>query len=144
MKQDREAVRMLVQDVGYKEASSRLGISYATLRKWAERGKWNKPRVHSQAIVTTVTKPADAQLAILNERKHKSKLHLSSYVEKASHRASQLQGGALLKESGNVKNVASVHAGLWPEEEQGQGTVSGLRLYSKQTIVHVDQRDQLT
>ncbi len=115
---------MLVQDVGYQEASKQTGIAYATLRQWAKRGGWNGRSIpHAQAVTTVTRAPADAQAAILAERKEKSAVHLSQYAVNASEDAAKLNGKARLKQAQNVRHVAAVREHLWPAEKQQQTNV---------------------
>jgi hypothetical protein len=78
----------------------------------------------------------------LNERKDKSRLHLSKYVVDASERAAQSNGN--LEIAGKVQKVAQVHESVWPEkEQQGSGVMGGLKVYSQQTVISVNTRKEI-
>jgi predicted site-specific integrase-resolvase len=112
---NKEAIRILVADVGYQEASKQTGIAYGTLRQWANRGKWHTTPTHSQAV-TTVTKPiAQAHADILAEHERETRLSLAKYARRAAKDAEQ----ASLKDSPYVKQAAQV-AGIvhkWNDQE---------------------------
>jgi hypothetical protein len=84
--------------------------------------------------------PIQALATALNERKDKSRLHLSKYVVDASERAAQSNGN--LEIAGKVQKVAQVHESVWPEKEgQGSGVMGGLKVYSNQTVISVKTRE---
>ncbi len=104
---NKEAIRILVKDVGYDETSKRTGIKAGTLRQWARRFHWHTPFVHSQAVTTVTQSPADAHATILAEHERKTKLGLASY---AATQADHLAKNGKLKDSGHVHNVAKTAA----------------------------------
>jgi predicted site-specific integrase-resolvase len=118
VKQDREAIRILVQDLGYQEASRRTGIAYGTLRQWANRGKWNKPIAHSQAV-TTVTNPiAEAHAEALAEAEAETRMSLARSAQRLAKKAER----TTLRNSQNVKNIAQTAAIVYRwGEEKGKG-----------------------
>jgi hypothetical protein len=85
---DKEKIRLLVQSIGYQEASKQTGIKYATLRQMAKRGKWNDvvPK-YQNAIVTQVTNPrtiADIHADTLRSLERETKLSFAKYSAKAA------------------------------------------------------------
>ncbi len=123
-KVNKEAVRILVQSVGYTEAANQTGIDRNTLYQWNRRYAWNVPVVHSQEKrVRTVRSPADAHAAVLQDRKEQSAGYLSKYAVNASEDAAKLNGKARLKQAQNVRHVAAVREHLWPQEKQQQTNV---------------------
>jgi hypothetical protein len=83
--------------------------------------------------------PAEAPANVISERKDKSRLHLSKYVVDVSRTAANSDGD--LKIARHVKDVAAVHSTIWPEQpSQGSGVMPPLSIYSKQTVISVDQR----
>jgi len=108
---DREAIRVLVQDVGYQPASEKTGIPYATLRQWAKRYGWNGIR-HAQAV-TSVTRPGDAHLEILEERKRQSAVNLSKYIVDASKKLAESNGE--LEHARPGKDIVAMRSGIYPE-----------------------------
>jgi hypothetical protein len=103
---DKEQVRMLVTEIGYQAASERLGIKYATLRKWAQRGNWNKPVPHAQAIVTAVTKPADVLAQALADDNQATKLGLSRAARKAAQKLAQYPGEKVIGKAKQLRDIA--------------------------------------
>ncbi len=100
---NKEAIRILVKDVGYDETSKRTGIKPGTLRQWARRFHWHTPFVHSQAVTTVTRSPADAHADALADHECKTKLGLAKY---ASTQAEHLASKGKLEDSGHFKNVA--------------------------------------
>ena len=66
------------------------------------------------SVSPNVVSPADALANVLSECKHRSKLGLSLYTASAAQQAAEHRDK--LGISGRVKDVASVHKTLWPEE----------------------------
>ncbi len=101
---------MLVADFGYQETAKRTGIKYDTLRKWAQRGKWNQPPAINKPgphfVPTITTRPSDLHATLLNELERDTKLSLAKYSAKASKDAER----ATLRDSGHVKEVAQTAA----------------------------------
>ncbi len=101
---NREEVRMLVAQLGYEKTSEQTGIKSGTLRQWAARFDWNSPIQHSQATVTTVTKPSVVLSQTLAEHAEQTKLGLSAYARRqAEHLASE----GKLSDHGAFRNIAS-------------------------------------
>lgn len=122
MQVNKEAVRVLVQSVGYTEAANQTGIDRNTLYQWNRRYAWNVPVQHSQeASVRTVRSAGDAHAQILADRKQRSAAHLSKYVEDASEKLANSQGD--LKHSRPGKDIVAMRSGIWPEQ-QGQAQFS--------------------
>ncbi len=111
---DKDKVRMMVADFGYKKTSEALNIKEPTLRKWAERGKWNTPTITDQRV-TLVTKPiANAHADALQAYKEQSKVNLAKYAAEASQEASEHP--QKLSISRKAKDVADIRASIWPQE----------------------------
>jgi hypothetical protein len=60
--------------------------------------------------------PADALSSVMAERRERTKLGLSRYAAEAAERAGASDGD--LSPSRNVRDVASVHSTIWPQENQ--------------------------
>ena len=138
---NKEAVRILVQSVGYQEASNQTGIAYGTLRQWANRGNWNAHVPKASTIphlkpVTVVTKSAsEAHVTIMQERKQQSATHLSRYICDASEKLANSNGD--LKHARPGRDIVAMRSGVWPEEQQGQ---SGLTLNILNAVIPSDSR----
>jgi transposase len=137
---DREAIRILVADIGYQEAAKRTGIAYATLRQWANRGKWNVTRKHSQAV-TTVTKPiGDAHAEALAELEGETRMTLAKFTNNAAaaiHKS--VHPAKYTKEAVDLAKVmATVHR---QDEGKGQGfSLNVLNLGALQ--VQIDKQEE--
>ena len=138
---NKEAIRILVQDFGYQLASERTGIKQCTLRQWAKRGNWLRPKAgqltripHKQALSHTVTSPSVAHSDIIHERREKSLAHLAKYAEEAGQRLSD--SGGDIKHAGAFQKIASGRASLFPEDQpRTQVNVSVLSFAAvKQTV----------
>lgn len=82
---NKEEVRMLVAAVGYEQAATQTGIKPATLRKWSERYKWKVIHNHKQeALVTTVTSPANALANTLEADSTATRLGFSRAARKVA------------------------------------------------------------
>jgi hypothetical protein len=97
---NKEAIRILVADIGYQEASKQTGIAYGTLRQWAKRGHWfNQIQPHAQAV-TAVTKPIhQAHTDALAEMETETRISLARSVRRMSRDA----------ETANLRDVDKVH-----------------------------------
>jgi hypothetical protein len=113
---DKDKVRMLVADVGYKLASQETGIRQGTLRQWARRFKWKSAHTHSQAV-TTVTKPiAQAHADCLAALRTQSTFGLASYSARAATAAAKHPKP--LEIARKVADLSTVHKTVFPEQQQ--------------------------
>jgi len=116
---NKEEVRAVVLELGYNEASAKLGIKACTLRQWAKRFNWNGTIKHSQATVTTVTRPVQVLADELADNERETRLSLSRYAK----RAAQDSENATLRDAPLVHKAAQV-AGIvhkWNDaNNQGQ------------------------
>ena len=120
-----------------------MSIPEGTVLAHANRKGWTQQieaaKRDAKPMQSTAVTPMEALAVTLNERKDKSRLHLSKYVVDASERAAQSNGN--LEIAGKVQKVAQVHGSVWPEQpQQGSGVLGGLRVYSQQTVIAVDVR----
>jgi hypothetical protein len=125
---------------GLREIARRMSIPEGTVLAHANRKGWTQQiqaaKHEARSTQSNAITPMEALATTLNERKAKSRLHLSKYVVDASERAAQSNGN--LEIAGKVQKVAQVHGSVWPEEpQQGSGVLGGLSVYSKQTIIAV-------
>lgn len=87
---------MLVNDLGYAEASERLNVKPATLRKWAERDQWNIVPRHASSVVTNVTTVANAHADALSDDSQATRIGFSRASRKVAERASSLPADELM------------------------------------------------
>jgi hypothetical protein len=122
---DWPAVRVLAVAVGVREAARQMGISQDAVRQRSKREGWmaSPKTIAQRALAKPVTSvspnalsPAHALANVFSERKHRTKLGLSKYTAEAAEQAAEYRDK--LGIAGKVKDVASVHKTLWPEENQ--------------------------
>jgi hypothetical protein len=122
---DWPAVRVLAVAVGVREAARQMGISQDAVRQRSKREGWmaSPKTVAQRSLAKPVTSvspnalsPADALANVFGERKHRTKLGLSKYAAEAAEQAAEHRDK--LGIASKVKDVASVHKTLWPEENQ--------------------------
>lgn len=126
---DKEQVRMLVLEIGPREAARKMGLNENTVRQWSARGGWLKhlkpenqpkaPQSMQPIVVTNVTKPADALQNTLMERHRDTKLGLSAWLKETSGHLGSLKGEEALAAHQPAVSVASVMAKVYPEQEGG-------------------------
>ena len=131
---------------GLRELARRMNIPEGTVLAHAKRKGWTQQiqaaKQEAKLTQSNAVTPMQALATTLNERKDKSRLHLSKYVVDASERAAQSNGN--LKIAGKVQKVAQVHGSVWPEQpQQGSGVLGGLSVYSKQTVIAVETRKEI-
>jgi hypothetical protein len=133
-----------IAGAGLREIARRMNIPEGTVLAHAKRKGWTQQvqtaKQAAQPTKENAIMPFEALATTLNERKDKSRLHLSKYVVDASERAAKSNGN--LEIAGQVQKVAQVHCSVWPEEpQQGSGVLPPLSIYSEQTVVQVGQRN---
>jgi uncharacterized protein YjcR len=132
-----------IAGAGLREIARKMNIPEGTVLAHAKRKGWTQQiqaaKQETRPTQSNAITPMEALAVTLNERKGKSRLHLSKYVVDASERAAQSNGN--LEIAGKVQKVAQVRESVWPEQpQQGSGVLGGLSVYSKQTVISVDQR----
>ena len=125
---------------GLREVGRQMNIPEGTVLAHAKRKGWTRQiqaaKQEAKLTQSNAITPIQALAATLNERKDKSKLHLSKYLVDASERAAQSNGN--LEIAGKVQKVAQVHESVWPEQpQQGSGVLPPLSVYSNQTVIQV-------
>ncbi len=121
--------------INLREIARKMNIPEVTVLQHAHRHRWTQQiknatgQVHTAssnviaplssdviAPVQSVQSVPQSVAAILNERKARTKLGLSKYAAEAAEQAAEHRDKLLI--AGKVKDVASVHSTLWPEENQ--------------------------
>jgi hypothetical protein len=133
-----------IAGAGLRELARKMNIPEGTVLAHAKRNGWTQQieaaKQQAKSMQSNAITPVEALATTLNERKDKSRLHLSKYVVDASERAAQSNGN--LEIAGQVQKVAQVHGSVWPEEpQQGSGVVSPLSVYSRQTVISIQTRE---
>ena len=126
---------------GLREIARRMSIPEGTVLAHAKRKGWTQQiqaaKQETNPAQSNAITPFEALATTLNERKDKSRLHLSKYVVDASERAAESNGN--LEIAGQVQKVAQVHGSVWPEQpQQGSGVVSGMQFKARQMVVKVN------
>jgi hypothetical protein len=129
---------------GLREIARRMNIPEETVLAHAKRKGWAQQieaaRQEAKPTQSNAITPLQALATTLNERKDKSRLHLSKRVVDASERAAQSNGN--LGIAGQVQKIAQVHGSVWPEQpQQGSGVLPPLSICSSQTVISIDQRE---
>ena len=107
--------------IGLREIARNMNIPAGTVLARAKREGWSKQINDAKSLgkregtAPTVT-PMEAVAFTLNERKDKTKLHLSRYAVEASENAANHR--QKLKIARQVKDVAAVAGSVWPAERQ--------------------------
>ncbi len=79
------------------------------------RSQSGEARATQSDAITPVQSVPQSVVAILSERKDRTKLGLSKYAADAAERAAESDGNLAL--SRNVRDVAAVGSSLWPEDQ---------------------------
>jgi len=133
-----------IAGAGLREIARKMNIPEGTVLAHAKRKGWTRQieaaKQEAKSTQSNAITPMQALATTLKERKDKSRLHLSKYVVDASERAAQSNGN--LEIAGKVQKVAQIHESVWPEKEQrGSGVMGGLKVYSQQTVIAVETRE---
>jgi hypothetical protein len=106
--------------IGLRELARNMGIPEGTVLARAKREGWTRQIQNAKSLVkrddTPSLTPMEAVAFTLNERKDKTKLHLSRYAVEASENAANHR--QKLKIARQVRDVAAVAGSVWPAEEQ--------------------------
>jgi hypothetical protein len=109
-----------VSGIGLREIARKMNIPEGTVLAHAKRNGWTQQievatGLQSDAI-TPVQSVPQSLAAILSERKERTRLGLSKFTAEAAEQAAEHRDK--LGIAGKVKDVASVHSTLWPEQPQ--------------------------
>jgi hypothetical protein len=115
-----------VSGIGLREIARKMKIPEGTVLAHAKRHGWTQQiQVATQQqsdAITPVQSVPQSLVAILRERKDRTKLGLSKYAAEAAERAGESDGDLTL--SRNVRDVAAVHSTLWPEDHNERGILN--------------------
>ena len=110
--------------VNLREIARKMKIPQGTVLAHAKRHGWTQQiqvatgqlAVMQSDAITQVQSVPQSLAAILSERKDRTKLGLSKYAAEAAEQAAGHRDKLVI--AGKVKDVASVHSTLWPEQPQ--------------------------
>jgi hypothetical protein len=113
--------------IGLREIARNMNISEGTVLAHAKRHGWTQQlqvatRELSVMQSDAITPVPQSLVAILSERKDRTRLGLSKYAADAAERAGESDGDLSL--SRNVRDVAAVHSTLWPEDHNERGILN--------------------
>jgi hypothetical protein len=130
--------------VGLREIARKMSIPSGTVLAHAKRKGWTQQieaaKQEAKPTQSISITPMQALAVTLNERKDKSRLHLSKYVVDASERAAQSNGN--LEIAGQVQKVAQVHESVWPQEKQAPYSPLNLSVLSQNTVISIHEKPQ--
>lgn len=134
---DRSAVKALVAVYGPREAARQANLPVGTVLSWCRRYQWKKAMFIPRATGINGDKPPknDAAMALaeaIENHREQSTLHLAKYTEKAAKQASELSNP--LDAARKVRDVAGVHAVLWPKGEENELIESGILIGSAKVV----------
>ena len=120
-----------VAGIGLREIARKMNIPEGTILSHAKRHGWTQQILAATEPLTVVQSNAITPLQsvprtlaeILADRKDRTRLGLSKYAAEAAEQAGEHPDKLLI--AGKVKDVASVHSTLWPEE-QARNTILNL------------------
>jgi Putative ATPase subunit of terminase (gpP-like) len=103
-----------------REIARKLDIPEGTVLAHAKRDGWTQQIQTTTRQLTVVQSDAitvpQSLASILAERKERTRLGLAKFAAEAAEQAGEHPNKLLI--AGKVKDVASVHSTLWPEEPQ--------------------------
>ncbi|HSQ20501.1 MAG TPA: helix-turn-helix domain-containing protein [Blastocatellia bacterium] len=110
--------------IGLREIARKMNIPEGTVLAHAKRHGWTQQlqavkgelAVMQSDAITPVQSVPQSLAAIMGERKERTRLGLSKFTAEAAERAAEHPDKLLI--AGKVKDVASVHSTLWPEQPQ--------------------------
>lgn len=109
-----------VSGIGLREIARKMNIPEGTVLAHAKRHGWTQQiQVATQQqsdAITPVQSVPQYLVAILSERKDRTRLGLSRYAAEAAEQAADHRDK--LSISGKVKDVADVHKTLWPNQPE--------------------------
>ena len=110
--------------IGLREIARKMNIPEGTVLAHAKRHGWTQQiqtatrelAVMQSDAITPVQSVPQSIASILSERKERTKLGLSKYTAEAAEEAADHPDKLVI--AGKVKDVASVHSTLWPDQPQ--------------------------
>jgi hypothetical protein len=117
--------------INLREIARKMDIPEGTVLAHAKRHGWTEQiqvatgqlTVMQSNAITPVQSVPQSLAAILSERKNRTRLALSKYAALAAEEAGEHPNK--LSIAGKVKDVASVHTTLWPEEPKTNEILPG-------------------
>ena len=132
--------------IGLREIARKMNIPEGTVLAHAKRHGWTQQiqvatrhLAVMQSDAITPVQPVPASIAaILGERKDRTKLGLSKYAAEAAEQAAGHRDKPGI--AGKVKDVASVHSTLWPEETDTE-LIEGAILIGTARVLDADENE---
>lgn len=118
---NKEAIRVLTQDVGYNRASELTGVKAGTLRQWAKRYRWTVTQTQIRAYqskrsesVTNVTRVGETHSEELASLEKATKLSLAKTVRKHAAEAEKRDLSAAKLVESTVSSASKLYK--WNEQ----------------------------
>ncbi len=132
---NKEAVEMLVREVGVQEAHRRTGINLNTLKTWSANGKWcavvpAKMPASMVPIATKSTKAVDAHAELLAEDERETRSSLSRAARASAKGA---EDGVPIETASDLVSLAKAYAVIHRiDAKAGQTSIS---IYGGQQVI---------
>lgn len=112
---EKEAIKMLVMEIGINATSKRMGIPDSTINSWIKREGWftDTPKAFRARSIPIRT-PSQALVAELTELSGDSRMHFARGLNKTARHVATMTGNEILERASEVKQsvqaVALTHA----------------------------------
>ena len=130
---DREAVKVLVMELGCREAARRMGLNENTVMAWSRRFGWLETRPANVPLPPSVIQPArnartasEALADAYKDDRVQTRLAMSRATRKAATALEQKDGNSLLSDGGTTLKTVAQAASLvhgWQEQSQARVVV---------------------
>lgn len=125
---DKEQVRLLVMQMGVRDAARAMGLNENTVAAWSARGRWLAPVEQTtpksmQPIASNAIKPVQALANVLSENEERTKLAIALATTKGTERIADMDADEVLLNTGQLKDLTQVAKDNygWAREREGQG-----------------------
>ena len=124
---DRESVRVLVIELGAREAARRLGLNPNTVLSWAKRDNWELPSRKGGATkasanaITLQSKPGDVLLATHRELEGRTKSGLAQATARAADAVANAAEPLPVSNTAQLRDLAASAARIfgWDSDKPG-------------------------
>jgi hypothetical protein len=121
-----ETAKTLTVAFGPREAARQLNMPAGRVLKWAFRYGWKQATVTESKRNRAPFSPSETLQSAIENHKTRSTLALGKYAAEAAEEAAQRRKGAKLGVSRKVRDVAAIHATLWPAEKHSSLLFAGV------------------
>jgi hypothetical protein len=139
---DKETIKVVAIQVGFREAARQFGISQNTILSWARREGWaDQVRKAQQAKELLIEKQGLQSVAlksasdVMVNMKEDSKLYLAATLCKTAQALYDQEEKDLRKNTGALRNAAATWKDLNPEEA-AKGANTAFQVNTQVVVVH--------